>query len=100
MYGSVLELNMTFLVHVNRTFSALLNFSSKPAYNSAEHREYGFKFSFRFNMAATYCVTAPCVLLFYCRQMTIGSWFRLLKRLKGNLNHAKAFPVLATTISP
>lgn len=54
MYGSVLELNMTVLVHVNRTFSALLYFSSKPAYNSAEHRDYGFKFSLRFNMAATF----------------------------------------------
>lgn len=85
-----MELIITFSVHVAYSFvsSSQLNYSSKPAYNTAEQRENGFYLSLRFNMAATSTryVTAPCVHLFSFRQTTIGSSFRLFDAHQ-NLTH-------------
>lgn len=86
------ELNITFWVHVTYSFvpSTQLHYSSKPAYNTAEQREYVFYLSLRFNMAATTTryVTAPCVHMFSFRQTTIGSSFRLFDA------HQKPYPYI------
>lgn len=87
-----MELDITYWViaYYSFVFSTQLHYSSKPAYNTAEQREYGFYWSLRFNMAATSTcyVTAPCVHMFSFRQTTIGSSFRLFDA------HRKPYPYI------
>lgn len=51
------------MLSVCQLFSTQLHYSSKPVYNTAEQREYGFYLSLRFNMAATStCYVCTCFL--------------------------------------
>lgn len=87
MLVPVMELDITFWVHVNYSlvFSTQLHYSSKPAYNTAEQREYGFYLSLRFNMAATStCYVTGTCFLFDKRQSVRR--FNFLTRIK-NLTH-------------